>query len=172
MHVGNVMVRESSEAQKRAAAAEGGAGGTGTGGQAVSGAGTCGRHVAISFGGDNPGWVDNLDVDFAAIAPFRLSWDIERVLMTGNRKGHISQSPGRTELEQENKDKPDGVVEAAPSGVACDEYSPLSRLPCGVMLLVLEFSQPVLVRSKDGLGGARGAGEGISPQDGGHWKVF
>lgn len=45
-----------------------------------------GQEVAVSFGGAND-WCNNLDVDFAAISPIRLSWDIERVVWIGHTKG-------------------------------------------------------------------------------------
>lgn len=133
----------------------------------------------MSFGGDNPRWARNLEVDFAAIAPLRLSWDVERVLMIGNRTGHIRRrSPAKGDdepFEQEgDKEGADRAVKAAPGGGvdSCDGRSPLSRLPDAVMLLVLEFSQPTLVRPQGGLDLANGAAEGGGHEDGGHWKVF
>lgn len=183
LHIGTIMVRESSEAQKRAAAAEGRAANTTGGGPGASGAaaeagaGVRGRHVSVSFGGENQWWAKNLEVDFAAIVPLRLSWDIERVLMIGNRKGDvIGRGLESAEPEQADDEKlGQGVVEPAPGAVACsrDGCSPLSRLPGGVMLLVLEFSQPTLVRpQEDGIGRASGTAEGVQEDTGRHWNVF
>ncbi|CAB1108522.1 unnamed protein product [Ectocarpus sp. CCAP 1310/34] len=149
LHIGNIMVRESSEAQQSAAATEGGASSAtiGTGGPAV---GNRGRDVAISFGGENPNWMSNLEVDFAAIAPLRLSWDIERVLMIGNRKTDAILPPA--ELGQAHEEGLDRAVEAAPDDGGIGSHlccSPLALLPHAVMTLVLEFSQPTL----DAVGG-------------------
>lgn len=133
-HVGNIMVRES--------------GAVGTVGDR--------REVSISFGGNNPHWCGNLDVDFAAIAPIRLSWGIKRVLMIGNIKGESSEA---------------------------DTGSLLSRLPPHVMILILDFSQPTLRRppvetdgershSGDADGDGTGGGENESSINDGSWKVF
>eukprot|EP00752_Nemacystus_decipiens_P012644 g11199.t1 len=168
LHVGNIMVRASPEEQQRDAATEGGASGTptGNGGLAVGKEGS----VKMSFGGENPGWVHNLEVDFAAIAPLRLSWDIERVLMIGNRIGHIRRSPSLAEPAEEENEELGGGVEAAPEdgGIEShDQRCPLSRLPHAVMLTVLEFAQPTLVRPR----AASAVAEGVH-EDGGHWRVF
>lgn len=175
VHVGNIMVREASEEQKLTAAAEAGASGS-TSSTGEPTVGTRGRHVAMSFGGDNPRWARNLEVDFAAIAPLRLSWEIERVLMIGNRTGHIIHgTPDRAEpSEQEDEEEPDRAADAAPDG-GVDAHdgriSPLSCLPGAVMLLVLEFSQPTMVRPQDGLDLGSGIAGGAQ-EEGGHWKVF
>lgn len=185
VHVGNIMVRESSDTQRAAAVAAAAAtavgetrsGGGDSGSAAELNVGRHGRHVAVSFGGENANWIHNLEVDFAAIAPLRLSWEIERVLMVGNRKGHGRSSGEGAELHQRREEQPnDGVVEAPTISAAQEEgLSPLSCLPEGVMLLVLEFSQPTLVRPE----GVQPAGVGAVVEDGregpptaAYWKVF
>lgn len=45
-----------------------------------------GQEMRLSVGGAND-WCKNLDLDFAATAPVRLSWDIERVIWIGHIKG-------------------------------------------------------------------------------------
>lgn len=183
VHVGNIMVREASETQLTAAAAAtatAGGGGGGGGSAAAPNVGRHGRHVAVSFGGDNPHWMRNLEVDFAAIAPLRLSWDIERVLMIGNRKGHSRNKDDLPEPQQRQEQQlNDRGTGAPPLSVAREEgLSPLSCLPDGVMSLVLEFSQPTLVRTEqvggvapDGVGDVAEDGHG-GPLTAAHWKVF
>lgn len=57
-----------------------------------------GMPVSLSFGGNNPHWCTNLQVDFGAIAPLRLSGDIVLLVLAGNRKGQgyspLSSVPG------------------------------------------------------------------------------
>lgn len=196
VHIGNIMVRGDSDTQRAAAAAaaaavgeacscssnssRGGGGGSGDGGGSAAApiTGRHGRDVVISFGGENPRWVHNLEVDFAAIAPFRLAWDIERVLMIGNRKGHGRSNDNHPQPEERQEEQlKGGVAEAPRLSVAQEEgLSPLSRLPEGVMWLVLEFSQPTLVRPEEV---GEEAPHGVVAEDGhedppstAHWKVF
>lgn len=125
LHIGNIFVRGSSPSREE----------TGLENAEVA----SDLDVCISFGGENPNWCNNLDVDFAAIAPLRLSWHIEREVMIGHLKGDaLARGEGQV-LETVVEDGDQGVL-AAQSGV-----SPLSRLPRSVVELVLEFSQPTLV---------------------------
>lgn len=152
-HIGNVMVR-GSNAQHIAPAgvpsnAEGNA-----------------MDVRISFGGENAHWCSNIAVDFSAIAPVLLSWDIVRVVLIGSTKGHTGLGgayPCNAAVA--------GFQNTNAAGIGC---SPLSYLPPAVIDIILEFSQPTLVRptvddgqpQRDGEGGAEGAGDAIS------WTVF
>ncbi|CAM9172397.1 unnamed protein product [Scytosiphon promiscuus] len=159
-HVGNIVVGDpSGDTQRR----RGGGGGGGGGADEEGG----GREddektleVLVSFGGENA-WCKNLVVDFAALAPIRMSWDVERVLMIGHRKGHsrisVASGAGSRQHDEEgrlneNSDpaRPPGATAAATGSAAQGNggASPLSRLPRGVLLLVLEFSQPTLVRPR------------------------
>ncbi|CAM9131522.1 unnamed protein product [Laminaria digitata] len=105
--------------------------------------------VRISFGGENPYWCDNIVVDFSAITPVLLSWDIIRVVLIGSRN-----------VQEEN---------AGENGC-----SPLSYLPPGVIDMILEFSQPTLVRPPVDGGELQQGGEGEPGQktDSAHWTVF
>jgi len=69
VHVGNVMVHQS--APDAAVAGQDG--------------GRNENNVVISFGGENPSWTSDFDVDFAAIAPLRLSRYFKKILM---EQGH------------------------------------------------------------------------------------
>lgn len=121
LHIGNILVRERGVQL---------ADSDDDGDNVIGGSGS---DVAISFGGENPHWCSNIEVDFAAIAPLRLSWEIERVVMIGSKQGHIIS----------------GAVEEIETGfndTERSEFSPLSTLPQGVIGLIIEFSQPTLVR--------------------------
>lgn len=116
--------------------------------------------VQISFGGNNPNGCNNFDVDFAALAPLRLSWDIERVVAIGHRKGHSDQAAVGEEVAQD--------VDRI--------FSPLSLVPPLVIALILEFSQPTVARpmslevSEHGEGSD---GDGVgSDHNNEHWTVF
>ncbi|CAM9761816.1 unnamed protein product [Choristocarpus tenellus] len=74
------------------------------------------QKVLLSFGGDN-NWCKGLDVDYAAIAPLRLAWEVERVLWIGQRKG-----------DDEAR-----------------RQSPLCGITEDVIHLIVEFMQPVLI---------------------------
>lgn len=76
--------------------------------QTVTGGGTPGAgdglDVGLSFGGNNPHWSGNLDVDFTAIAALYFSSSIARVIWIGHIKSldgdEISQAEGgHDELE-------------------------------------------------------------------------
>lgn len=152
-HIGNVMVR-GSNAQHTAPA------------DAPSNAEGNALDVKISFGGENPYWCGNIVVDFSAIAPVLLSWDIVRVLLIGSRKGHTDT--GETHQREAAVNSVQGTNAA---GSGC---SPLSYLPPAVIDVILEFSQPTLVRPlcdgehppQGGEGGAEGG------RDAAPWTVF
>ena len=143
LHVGNVVVR------RRAHALDGG-----------TEADDDGLEVVLSFGGDNPYWCSNLDVDFAAIAPLRLCWDITRVIWIGQMKG---------------KSSVDGVTQGANNGDEEDVHpqggiSPLYQVSKRLIRLILEFSQPTLTQAFDGNSSEPEGDEG--KDDSGTWRVF
>ena len=143
VHVGNVVVR------RRAHATDGG-----------TGAGDDGLDVALSFGGNNSGWCSNLDVDFAAIAPLRLCWDITRVVWIGQMKGQSSVggvTQGATNGDEEAVHPQGGI-------------SPLYGVPEGLIRLILEFSQPTLTQEFDGNSNEPEGDEGND--ESGTWRVF
>lgn len=137
-HIGNVMVRESD-------------------GQGDN------LDVRISFGGENPYWCGNIVVDFSALAPVYLAWDIVRVVLIGNRKGRASTGVA----------PPCGETIYGAQGESSGG-SPLSALPPVVIDLILGFSQPTLVRPRlDGEALQQGGEGGVGGN--GHtapWTVF
>lgn len=151
-HIGNVMVRGSNAQHTTSAGAPGNAQGNAL-------------DVRISFGGENPYWCDNIVVDFSAIAPVLLSWDIVRVVLIGNRKGHTGTG-GAYQRDAALND-----VDTNAAGIGC---SPLASLPQAVIDTILEFSQPTLVRpvvedeqpQQGGESGAERAGDATP------WTVF
>lgn len=101
-----------------------------------------GQQVAVSFGGAND-WCNNLDVDFAAIAPIRLSWDIESVVWIGHAKGgkitasfaaqgdraHVCSGGGRISFDVQ-AGMPYCVIDGGRGGAA-DEDMPDVDKGCG-----------------------------------------
>lgn len=152
-HIGNVMVRGSNVQHATLAGAPSNAEGNAL-------------DVRISFGGENPYWCDNIVVDFSAIAPVLLSWDIIRVVLIGSRKGHAG-----TGVAHPRDSAVNAVQEENAGESGC---SPLSYLPPGVIDKILEFSQPTLVRPSVDGGELQQGGE-VEPgqkTDSAHWTVF
>lgn len=138
-HTGNVMVR-GSDAQR-----------TTSHGDAPSGnVQGNGLDVRISFGGENPHWCDNIVVDFSALAPMFLSWEIVRVVLIGNRNGKAGagiaheRAAAGAGMTPQREERVIGVQHGNAPEVSGG--SPLSKLPPVVIDVILEFSQPTLVR--------------------------
>lgn len=141
LHIGNVVVRDRTHGVETTADEMGG------------------LDVALSFGGNNPTWCGNLDVDLAAIVPMQLSWDIARVIWIGHIKG---LGGGKISHHGEG-----GKEDAGPPQVG---ISPLSQIPEGLIRLILDYSQPTLIRNvnSDELNGhLNGNNDGS-----GGWRVF
>lgn len=121
LHIGNVVVRD------RTHDAQPGGAQRGMGDKAD------GLDVTLSFGGYNTYGCRDLDVDFAAIAPLQLSWEITRLIWIGHIKGHDIGSTSQGEGDE---------GEAGPQVVV----SPLSRIPELFIRLILCYSQPTLAK--------------------------
>lgn len=143
LHIGNVVVRDRIHGLQSAVAATDAAG-EGDG-----------LDVSLSFGGNNPNGCGNLDVDFAAIAPLQLSWDIARVIWIGHIKGLDGDKTSKGEGDNEEAEPPEiGIC-------------PLSRVPESVVRLLLEYSQPTLTRNVD-----INELDGLNDSREGTWRVF
>lgn len=140
LHIGNVVVRDQIYGLQSAVAARDDAGKGG------------GLDVALSFGGRNPNGCRNLDVDFAAIAPLQLSWDIARVIYTGHTKGLNGDTISKGESDNDEAEF---------------RICPLSRMPENVIRLLLEYSQPTLTRNVD-----MNELDGLNDSREGTWRVF
>lgn len=138
--------------------------------------------VTLSFGGGNPSWCHDLDVDFAAIAPLRLSWDIERVIMIGHKKGNANN--GNNTVESNWSAQPEGGFVGSSADVSplaspqvqpndggdpavSPAQCPFFSVPQGIMEAILAFAQPRLVSPENTAGDDHEGGEKNGP-----WRVF
>lgn len=101
-------------------------------------------------------------MDFAAIAPIHLSGDIERLVWTGHNQSHgIS-----------DEHSGGGSGDGGGGGRTQDDVCLLSRIPAHLVELVLEYSQPTLVRpDADPVQGGDGAHD-VNDNNAGRWRVL
>lgn len=172
VHIGNIYVRKDESD-------DGWGGWGGCGGQNFDT-----QNVFMGFGGENPFGLQNLEVDFAAIAPIRLSREIERLLWVGReQQQHGINADEEFHQVSAQDDNIDGVgvgvaVGSGGGGGGGGDTPPgvclLAHIPAVAVELILEFSQPTLVEPEYQAGPvqrdstARNAG-GNNP---GRWRVL